>query len=132
MNLANLSERKLSQMDFSRLSKLGGQATGPLADLLDEAEILNHAEMPADVVTLYAQVEVEHVATRRRQTLVLCSPAQSDPATGHISVLSPVGLALLGLKVGSVARWRSPVGEECTAKVLSVLLPPDDGTAPSQ
>jgi Transcription elongation factor len=132
MNLVNLGERKLSQMDFSRLSKLGGQVTGPLADLLDEAEILDHAQMPADIVTLYAQVEVQHLGTQRRQALVLCSPAQSDPASGHISVLSPVGLALLGLKVGSVARWRSPSGEESAAEVLSVLLPPEDGAAPSQ
>lgn len=43
-----------------------------------------------------------------------------EPGDGHISVLSPVGLALLGLKVGATARWCSPSGEVRHAKVISV------------
>lgn len=121
MHAMNFTERKLTELDAGRLRQLSGRA-GPeqLSDLLDEAEILEARDAPGDLVTMYAQVAVEDTRTRRRHDFVLCYPGQSEPRDGHISVLSPVGLALIGLRTGATATWHSPAGERCEATVLSV------------
>lgn len=121
MNAVNLGERKLTELDFGRLNQLA-VARGPseLAELLVDAEVVEAPHVPADLVTMYAQVEVEDLPTRRRHLFVLCYPGQTEPRDGHISVLSPVGLALIGLGVGALATWHSPSGEPCQARVISV------------
>lgn len=118
--------RQLTALDFARLRKVASFGAQPaLAELLDEAEVIDSRQVAPDVVTMYAQVEVEDLGTRRRQTLVICYPADAEPAQGSISVLSPVGLALLGLPVGAVARWRAPGGREKAAKVAAILFQPE-------
>jgi len=118
--------RQLTALDFARLRKVADFGAQPaLAELLDEAEVIDSRQVAPDVVTMYAQVEVEDLGTRGRQTLVVCYPADAEPARGSISVLSPVGLALLGLPVGAVARWRAPGGREKAAKVAAILFQPE-------
>lgn len=134
MHATVLAERQLSALDAARLRKLGaGGHTPALDDLLDEAEILEAGRLPTDLVTLDAQTEVEDIATRSRRTLVVCDPDQADPAAGRISVLSPVGTGLLGLRVGGVGQWRTPTGQESAARVIAVLSQPQpagEGAAP--
>ena len=126
MPAMELAERLLAATDVALLRKLGAaQPHAALDELLDEADIARPGSVPADLVILRAQVEIEDAASGRRQQLVLCEPAHAAPAAGCISVLSPVGLALLGLRVGAVARWRSPGGDECAATVLAVRQPQD-------
>jgi regulator of nucleoside diphosphate kinase len=122
MTMPIYGERRLTRVDFGRLRRL--QAAG-LEDLLAEAEVVDPKEMPADVVTMYAQFEIEDGATGRRQTLVICYPADAEPSAGYISVLSPVGLALLGLQAGDVARWQAPSGEAHSAELLAVKFQPE-------
>jgi regulator of nucleoside diphosphate kinase len=57
--------------------------------------------------------------------LTLCYPTDADPAAGFVSVLSPVGVSLLGQTVGNVARWCTPAGQERAAEVLAVLFQPE-------
>lgn len=126
MNATILDERTLTVPDFARLIKLlGGQLPQGLADLLAEAEIVPSREVGADVITMYSQVELVDVHTRRLQKLTVCYPGEAEPAAGFVSVLSPVGMSLLGLRVGSVARWRTPSGEECPAEVSAILFQPE-------
>lgn len=118
--------RQLTALDFARLRKMASFGAQPdLDDLLDEADVIDSREVPPDIVTMYAQAEVEDLATGARQTLVVCYPADAKPANGYISVLSPVGLALLGLPVGAVARWQAPGGSEKAAKVAAILFQPE-------
>ena len=118
--------RQLTPLDFARLRKVAGFGAQPeLDELLDEAEVIDSRQVAADVVTMYAQVEIEDLGTRGRQTLVVCYPADAEPAKGYISVLSPVGLALLGLQVGAVARWKAPGGSENAAKVAAIVFQPE-------
>ncbi|MES2185903.1 MAG: GreA/GreB family elongation factor [Pseudomonadota bacterium] len=119
-------ERTLTEFDFSRLTRLfGGQPPDELADLLSATEVVPSREVPASVVTLHSQVELIDGRTRRRQKLTLCFPGEAAPAAGFISVLSPVGLSLLGLQEGAVAKWLTPGGEECSAEVACVLFQPE-------
>lgn len=121
MNEVNFGERTLTELDFGRLSKLAGAQQSPeLADLLVEADVVTGSLIPGDVVSMYAQVELEDAATRRRYRFVLCYPGQTEPRDGYISVLSPIGLALIGLRVGAVACWQSPSGQQRNARVLLV------------
>ena len=106
-------ERMLTERDFSRLAKLfGGQLPPDLADLLSATEVVPSRDVPAKVVTMYSQVELINAQTLRRQKLTICFPGDAEPAAGFISVLSPVGLSLIGLREGAVARWLTPSGEE--------------------
>lgn len=118
--------RQLTALDFARLRKVASFGSQPeLDELLDEAEVIDSRQVASDVVTMHTQVEVEDLVTRSRQQLVVCYPADADPARGCISVLSPVGLALLGLPVGAVARWQGPGGSENAARVAAILFQPE-------
>lgn len=119
-------ERTLTELDHVRLSRLPqGQLPPALADLLATAEVLHPRDMPVNVVTMYSQVELVDLHTQRRQMLTICYPGDARPGTGFISVFSPVGCSLLGLKVGAVARWQTPSGEEGTAGVMAIHFQPE-------
>lgn len=119
-------ERTLTDLDFARLTKLLSQQLPPtLADLLASAEVMKSRAVNADVVTMYSRVEVVDAHTRRRQVLTICYPDDAEPAAGCISVLSPVGISLLGLKTGDIAKWLTPTGEECAAEVAAIQYQPE-------
>ena len=119
-------ERTLTDLDYSRLTKLvGHQLPTVLEDLLANADITNSRAVSANVVTMYSRVELVDVHTHRRQVLTICYPQDAEPAAGFISVLSPVGISLLGLKVGDVATWHTPHGEECAAVVEGIQFQPE-------
>ncbi|GAB3757552.1 hypothetical protein GCM10028796_01860 [Ramlibacter monticola] len=121
MDAVNLGERTLTELDFGRLSQLREvQTSFQFSTLLDRADVVEPLLAPCDVVTMYAQVDLEDVATGRRHRFVLCYPGQTEPREGYISVLSPVGMALIGLRVGAVAQWHSPSGQPCKARVMAV------------
>ena len=126
MQALNPGERKLTELDHARLTKIAAAAGTPgLDDLLVEADVLASRAIPADVVTMYAQVVVRDVLRGERQTLVLCYPCDAEPAGGFISVLSPAGLALLGLPVGALAKWAVPGGRETTVRIEGLLFQPE-------
>jgi regulator of nucleoside diphosphate kinase len=127
-------ERILTQLDHLRLSKLihrlaGGEGTAvPTPDvegLLDSAMLVAPRDVCANVVTMYSQVLLSDPASGRQRKLTLCYPWDADPAAGFVSVLSPVGSSLLGLRVGATAHWRTPVGEVGAADVLAILFQPE-------
>ncbi|RZL91173.1 MAG: transcription elongation factor GreAB [Variovorax sp.] len=119
-------ERTLTDLDFARLTKLLSEQLPPtLADLLASADVTSSRAVNADVITMYSRAEVVDVHTRRRQVLTICYPGDAEPAAGFISVLSPVGNSLLGLKTGDVARWLTPTGEECAAEIAAIQYQPE-------
>lgn len=127
-------ERTLTELDHVRILNLVRRdARGDgfpsrrhaVEDLLDASALVPSRSVPPDVVTMYSQVLVQDVHTGQRSTLTVCYPADAEPSAGFVSVLSPVGSGLLGLRVGSVARWATPSGEEKSAEVLAVLFQPE-------
>ena len=74
---------------------------------------------------MYSLVEVEDLHTGRRQQLTVCYPGDAEAAAGFVSVMSPVGSSLLGLKTGSIARWQTPSGEQGAAQIVSILFQPE-------
>lgn len=119
-------ERTLTELDFVRLEKLTAQALpAALAELLDAADVLPSREMPADIVTMNSQVEVEDPSTRERQKITVCYPGDAQPGAGFVSVLSPVGIGLLGVKSGTLAKWDMPNGAQGAVRVVAVLFQPE-------
>jgi regulator of nucleoside diphosphate kinase len=126
MRGSNLSERKLTELDFRRLHRFTAAGAMPLLlDLLNEADVVPATAIPADVVTMYAQFVIRDLKMQRRQILVLCYPADAEPGKGYVSVLSPAGMALIGLQVGALGRWTGAGGEESVAQVEGILFQPE-------
>lgn len=98
------SERLLTELDHQRLSRWA-RTQPALQQLLDSAELLPSVDLPADVVSMNSEVRVMEPASGQVQQLTLCYPSDALPDQGRISVLSPVGLGLLGLAVGHELRW---------------------------
>ena len=115
----------LTKLDHGRLFKLnGGHPPDQLTDVLDSAEIIDSAHVRPDVVTLYAQVLVTQEDGTQRK-LTLCYPDDAEPNAGFISVLSPVGLALLGRCVGAQVGWTMPSGKQRLLRIDAVLFQPE-------
>lgn len=119
-------ERLLTELDFARLNRLGGgDLPSELVDTMYTLDLVPSREVPPDTVTMYSQVVLEDTASGKRQKLTLCYPDDAEPEQGFISVLSPVGAALLGQRVGAIARWQAPGGQSCAAEVTSLLFQPE-------
>lgn len=125
------AERVLTVLDHVRLAGLlrrgARQAHAPsstLVDLIDAADLVPSREVDPDVVTMYTQVLVADADGTRRK-LTLCYPSDAEPESGFVSVMSPVGAALLGQRVGGTARWTTPGGETRTAEIVAILFQPE-------
>jgi regulator of nucleoside diphosphate kinase len=122
-------ERTLTQIDHIRLSRLAllseRDAHGGIQSVLDDSDIVASAAVPPTVVTMYTQVMLQAEPGTRPFKVTLCYPDDAEPSGGFISVLSPLGAALLGLRVGDRAQWRAPTGEGHWADVAEVLFQPE-------
>jgi regulator of nucleoside diphosphate kinase len=109
----------VTERDFVRVMAL--QPDPPLRAELERAIVVPADVLPADVVTMYSQVRYhdEHAGVTRQIQIVL--PEDADMAQGKVSVLAPVGAALLGLEVGQVIEWQFPAGEIRRLRVEEVL-----------
>ena len=132
-NIANTHERTLTELDHARLTSLTRRVhTSPAAHeaddietALDMARVVPSRSVSPDVVTMYSQVQLVDSVSGRRYRLTVCYPADAEPAAGFVSVLSPVGASLLGLRVGATARWVTPAGEPGAARVVAILFQPE-------
>ena len=86
---------------------------------LERARVAPLAEVPADVVVMNSTLDYEELATGQRRRLQLVYPLQADSNAGRISVLAPLGCALLGLRVGQEIDWQMPGGPR-RLRVLAV------------
>lgn len=127
-------ERTLTELDHVRLKNLvhrdsrDGSVSSQAAQIeddLDAATIVPSRQVSPDVVTMYSQVLLLDPATGQRSKLALCYPADAEPGAGFVSVLAPVGWSLLGLRVGCVAHWPTPAGDERAAEILAILFQPE-------
>ncbi|HEY0953792.1 MAG TPA: GreA/GreB family elongation factor [Roseateles sp.] len=123
---ANAGERLLSELDHRRLNRLPeASAHAPLQDLLDGAELLPSRQLPADVVSMNSEIEVLGPQPGQQQRLTLCYPAEARPEQGRISVLSPVGLSLLGRSVGERVRWQAGHGASGDLLIQALRYQPE-------
>lgn len=87
---------------------------------LTRAEIVDDADMPADVVGMNTRVECVDDNTGEQHGFTLVFPNEADAGAGKVSVFAPVGSALLGLSVGQSIDWTTPQGRALRLRVTSV------------
>ena len=92
-----------------------------LLDELSRARILPAARIPADVVGIGSRVTWRDETTGQEQTATLVWPEEADIDAGRVSVLTPIGVALIGLKAGSRFQWETRGGESRNLTVLAVV-----------
>ena len=110
-----------------RLETLAGAAVArfpeaayPLVNKLTSAKLVPPARLPVDVVTIGSELSYRDVLTGRDHRVTLAWPEQADISRGIVSVLTPIGVALLGLSAGDRCRWTTRAGEVRALTVLEV------------
>lgn len=127
-NTANASSPQppliIDAKDYDRLRQLAEQASESapdvaqrLLDEVDRAEVLATQDMPPDVVRIGSQVTYQDGNTGSIRTIRLVFPHEADVSAMRISVISPIGAALIGLSEGQSMHWQLRDGQD---KVLTV------------
>lgn len=120
----------MTQQDHDRLnSMLAGRATGRddlkrLEDELDRADIVDAGELPPDVITMHSVVRLRDLDSGECKTYRLVYPSEAGRDDLALSVLAPIGTALLGYRGGDTIEWAVPRGTR-RLKVLEVLYQPE-------
>ncbi|MGH8668862.1 MAG: GreA/GreB family elongation factor [Burkholderiales bacterium] len=132
--MANHHELLVSACDAGTLALMLGErrrnhaleaaAADALGDLLMEARLVPDEALPADRVAMGSRVSYEERPGGARRSVTLVYPVDSDPAQGRISVLSPIGLALLGRAPGALAVPAMPDGRALKIRVLALERAP--------
>ncbi|MCG7394171.1 nucleoside diphosphate kinase regulator [Microvirga sp. ACRRW] len=120
----------LTATDHEKLSVLADAAShsmpevaAELAEEIDRARVLTKGKHPADTVCMGCEVEFRDDMTGRVQNVTLVYPNEADIAKGRISILTPIGTALIGLPVGKSIDWTTRNGETKRLTVLQVREP---------
>jgi regulator of nucleoside diphosphate kinase len=108
--------RERNGVDRQYLNKLEAE--------LDRAEIVDPKDIPADVVTMRSKVRLKDLVSEDSNTYSVVFPTEADFAEGKISVLAPIGTAILGFRKGDTIEWQVPSGLR-KLKVEEVLYQPE-------
>ena len=125
----------ITTSDYHRLSGLiemsrerNGDADREYLDQLEEelgrAELVNPTEIPADVITMRSKVSLKDLKSGQTVMYSLVFPSEANSNDGHISVLAPIGTALLGNRSGVVVESKVPSGLR-RLKVKEILYQPE-------
>jgi regulator of nucleoside diphosphate kinase len=114
--------RRLIQLSLSGRDRDAAEA---LAEELDRAEVVPAERIAGDVVTMNSRVAFQDEESGENREVSLVYPEDSDPARGRISVLAPVGTALLGLSVGQTIDWPLPRDRLRRYRVIAVVYQPE-------
>ncbi|MEP2117286.1 nucleoside diphosphate kinase regulator [Bauldia litoralis] len=87
---------------------------------IERASVLADSQLPKTVVRMGSEVEFEADDGRLRRRVTLVFPAEADISRGRISVLTPIGTALIGLSAGRSIKWLTRDGREQVLTVLAV------------
>jgi len=119
----------LTQGDMDKLLHLvdayPGKRFGQLEHELVRAHVVARGEIPADIVTMNSRVVFEDEGTGEHREVTLVYPGSADIDAGKISVLTPVGTALLGLRVGQSIDWELPGGAKRRYRIAAVPYQPE-------
>ncbi len=136
MVMNSTEERRIiyvTEFDYERLSALIKQANPKsrdklhlqkLAEELEQGEIVEPQEIPHDVITMNSQVRLKDVDSGEEAIYTLVFPQNANIEQNKISVLAPIGTALIGYRVGDIITWEVPSGIK-QLKVEEILYQPE-------
>ena len=111
-----------------KLSERGRVEMSSLAAELERAEIVDAGEIPPDVITMNSRAELLDLSTGERMEFTLVFPIDADIEASKISVLAPLGTAMLGYRVGDDFEWIVPYGLR-RLRVMAVRFQPEASLA---
>lgn len=120
---------RISEKDYLRIKHLlSFQKSQDFENLeleLDRATIISDNEVTRDLVTMNSKVKFLNMQEEKEVIVTLVYPSDANFSEGKISVLAPLGAALIGLKVEQQINWMFPDGKTRTLKILEVLYQPE-------
>lgn len=121
----------VTQRDMERLQALieiGGRQDAAylesLEEELDQAKVVDQKDIPDDVVTMNSTVLIKDLDSDEEKTLILVFPGKTNISENAISVLAPLGTALIGYKEGDIIEWAVPAGTK-RIQVIKVVYQPE-------
>ena len=118
----------ITKQDQDRLLRLieqsDSEALARLEEEIERAEVVSPHAIPADVVTMNSDVVYEDLSSGKRRTVRLVYPKDADAALGRVSIFAPVGMALIGLRVGQEIEWPTPGGSR-SVRVVEITYQPE-------
>ncbi len=132
-NVLSRTDIIITEKDFDRLQ---GVVDSPryrathaalltaLKNELERGKVVAVDEVPKRVVTMHSQVRIRDLRTDDLETYTLVYPEEADINDGKLSVLAPLGTALLGTRVGQVVKFDVPAGQR-RLKVEKILYQPE-------
>jgi regulator of nucleoside diphosphate kinase len=127
--MAEAPQIYLTHDDMDRLLQLIEAYPGKRFERLEgellRAKVVPREKIPEDVVTMNSRVVFENETTGVRREITLVYPGMADIDEGRISILVPVGTALLGLRVGQSIDWELPGGEKHRYRIVGVPYQPE-------
>lgn len=128
-------EIQISRFDYDRLMEIlrvarwfaDEEKQAHLKDLdraLQDARIVSPRDISSEVVTMNSRIGLVDPATMGERIVTLVFPSDTDAADGNISILDPLGTALLGARLGETIHWPEP-GDSGSYKVSAILYQPE-------
>jgi regulator of nucleoside diphosphate kinase len=125
----------ITESDRKKLKSIIGDGKGPARDRaeikalqneLERASVVPPAEVPGDVITMYSRAVLQDLDTGEDMEFTLVFPHEADIDASKISILAPLGTAMLGYRVGDEFEWQVPGGNR-RLKVSDVVFQPEAG-----
>lgn len=132
MDMARKTSITLSRLDVERIEKLleapalrDSPAAERLHGEIDRANIVEPEDMPINVVSMNSAADCVDESNDKHYALTLVYPKDANADKGMVSILAPVGSALLGLKVGQSIDWPGQGGRTLRLKVTAIHYQPE-------
>ena len=128
--MSNKPAITVTRLDMQRLEQMlhnlddYDAAAEALEAELARANFVGHTDIPSDVVTMNSKAHFREESSAADYQLTLAYPAQGG-IDGNVSVLAPIGMALLGLSVGQSIDWVTPKGKALKLTLNQVAYQPE-------
>ena len=126
--MSELRSVLVGERDYNRIQAVLKSADPTQESLLyaeiDAANVVPDAELPNDVVTMHSVITFIDLESERESTFHLVYPHEVEGNPKRVSILAPIGAALIGLKVGESIEWPLPNNKRKMLKVVSVEAMP--------
>jgi regulator of nucleoside diphosphate kinase len=116
LNWLIASSKEQCRLDAERLNDLQNE--------LNRAIVVKPCKVPPDVVTMNSRVRIRDLISGIELSYQIVFPKDADIAASRISVLAPIGTALIGYRAGSTVEWRVPSGRR-RFRILNVEYQPE-------
>ena len=101
---------KLRLLLATALYSNASSALRKLRDELDRAAVIDSSALPEEVVTMDSTVEFEDLETSEIDEYTITFPDRADVGLRRVSILAPIGTALIGCRTGDIVKWATPGG----------------------